>query len=77
MAQVTIYLDDETASRMRRFANAAGLSMSAWLAELVREKTRSTWPDDVRALAGSWSDADVPSAEELRGDAPDDVPREA
>lgn len=77
MAQVTIYLDEETASEMRSAAKEAGLSMSAWLARLVREKTRSTWPEAVRALAGAWTDDDLPDAETLRADQPPDSPRES
>ena len=33
MAQVTLYMDDDTMARMRAAAEAAGLSMSAWLAQ--------------------------------------------
>lgn len=76
MAQVTIYMDDETASRMRASAKAAGVSMSAWLCRLVRERTRASWPEEVAALAGAWSD-DLPSAEELRASAGVDLPRES
>lgn len=74
MAQVTIYLDDDTARRMREAARASGLSMSAWLARLVREQTRSTWPEEVSALAGSWQDA--PDPQELRSVSAEDLPRE-
>ncbi|MFT7518423.1 MAG: hypothetical protein ACI9MC_000554 [Kiritimatiellia bacterium] len=77
MAQVTIYLDDETAERMRAFAKSSGVSMSAWLAQLVREKMSSSWPAEVRSLAGAWADDDFPSAEQLRSPLGMDVPREA
>lgn len=74
MAQVTIYMDDDTVARMRAAAEQAGLSMSAWLARLVRERTRTEWPAEVAALAGAW--ADVPDAEELRTGSASDFPRE-
>jgi hypothetical protein len=74
MAQVTIYMDDDTMARMRAAAEAAGLSMSAWLAQLVQERTRTEWPRQVAALAGAWRD--LPSAEELRAGQPVDVVRE-
>jgi len=77
MAQVTIYLDDETAARMRDSAKTSGLSMSAWLARLIRQKTAASWPDEVRALAGAWADDDFPSAEQLRAPLGSDLPREA
>jgi len=75
MAQVTIYLEDELLTRTRAAAEAAGLSVSAWLARLVRERTRSDWPEDVAALAGAWRD--LPLAEELRATQGEDTPREA
>jgi hypothetical protein len=74
MAQVTLYMDDDTMVRMRAAAEAAGLSMSAWLAQLVRERTRTEWPREVAALAGAWRD--LPNAEELRGGQATDLPRE-
>lgn len=74
MAQVTLYLDEETIKRVRRAARASGLSQSRWLAELVREKTARHWPDAVRELAGSWGD--FPEADELRRSAGRDVKRE-
>ena len=74
MAQVTLYLDEETIKRMRREARASGLSQSRWLAELVRERTATRWPDAVRELAGAW-DA-FPETDELRRSAGRDVKRE-
>jgi hypothetical protein len=74
VAQVTLYLDEETIKRMRREARASGLSQSRWLAELVRERTATRWPDAVRELAGAW-DA-FPETDELRRSAGRDVKRE-
>ena len=74
MAQVTLYLDDETKERMRRAAKAAGMSQSRWLAELVRRGTANEWPAEVRELAGAWPD--FPEAEELRRASGRDVRRE-
>lgn len=72
MAQVTIYMDEETVSRMRSAAKEAELSVSAWLAQLVRERTRSEWPIEVSSLFGAWPD--LPTAEEIRAsDGPDSV----
>ncbi len=75
MGRVTLYMDDDTLARMRSAALASGLSMSAWLAQLVRERTRQAWPAEVAALAGAWTD--LPSAEALRAGSGHDVPREA
>jgi hypothetical protein len=75
VAQVTIYMDDETLSRMRAAAKEAGLSMSAWLAKLVRERTRRDWPDEIAELAGAWTD--LPTAEVLREAQGSDLDRES
>ncbi len=64
MAQVTLYLDDETADRLKKAAKQAGLSRSRFLAELVREKTATEWPQAVKELAGAWPDLE--SAKGLR-----------
>ena len=74
MAQITLYLDDDTMARMRAAAEATGMSMSAWLARLVRERTQAEWPRDVVELSGAWRD--LPTAEQLRAEQPEDAPRE-
>jgi hypothetical protein len=74
VAQVTIYLDAEAASLVRKAAKSAGVSQSRWLADLIRRRTAREWPESVRRLAGSWADA--PTAEELRRREGKDVRRE-
>lgn len=74
MAQVTLYMDDDTMARMRVAADAAGVSMSAWVTGLVRERTRAQWPPEIAALAGAWRD--LPEAEALRAGSGVDLPRE-
>lgn len=74
MGQLTIYLDAETEKKMREAAERNGLSQSKWVANLIREKTATRWPDDVSALAGAWKD--LPTAEEIRKAMGDDTPRE-
>lgn len=74
MGQVTIYLDDDSESRLRASAKAKGVPVSRWIAELVREKTAAEWPEDVKKLAGIWSD--LPEADALRSSQGKDVDRE-
>ncbi len=74
MSQVTIYLDSETEARMKAAAKAAGKSHSRWVAELIREKTATEWPESVVRMIGAWPD--LPTVEEIRAGMPEDVPRE-
>ena len=73
MGQITIYLDDQSEKRLKSAATSEGIPVSRWIARLVREKTRTEWPETVRSLAGAWSD--FPMSESLRNDATD-TPRE-
>jgi hypothetical protein len=66
MGQVTLYLDAETESKLKAAARSTGISPSQWVAELIREKAATQWPESLRKLAGSWSDDDFPSIEEIR-----------
>jgi hypothetical protein len=75
MAQVTIYLDDGTADRVKRAARESGVSVSAWMAQLVRERIDDAWPAEVLALRGAWPD--FPLAEEIRAGEVSDLPRES
>lgn len=74
MGQVTIYLDDETESRLKASARSQGVPVSRWIAELVRERTATEWPEEVRRLAGAWPD--FPDAEALRRGQGADLQRE-
>jgi len=74
MGQVTIYLDSETEKKMEKIVTKRRISKSKWIAGLIKEKTVSTWPETVAALAGAW--ADFPTAEEIRKKAGQDAARE-
>lgn len=74
MGQVTIYLDSETEEKMRAFVKSKQLSQSKWIANLIREKLQSEWPDSIVALSGSWDD--FPSLEEIRAELGQDSARE-
>lgn len=73
MAQVTLYLDEDTAAKVKKAAKQAGLSRSRWLARLVQERTATEWPQAVKDLAGAW--ADLEPAEGLRRRTGRDMPR--
>ena len=64
MGQVTIYIDDNTEKKMLNMVEKSGISKSKWIAKLIREKTATTWPENVVRLEGAWKD--LPTADELR-----------
>ena len=73
MAQVTLYLDDEADNLLRASAQAAGVSNSRWVADLIRRHAHAQWPQSVLDLAGAFPD--FPTAEEVRAQSGIDVPR--
>ncbi len=75
MADITIHLDEDTVQRARNAAEASGESLNEWIAEVIRERTASKWPQELVDRIGTWSEDDFPSLEELRKQPPDS-PRE-
>jgi hypothetical protein len=74
MGQVTIYIDDDTEQKLLNMIEKSGISKSKWIAQLIREKAATTWPESVAKLAGAWSD--LPTAEEIRKKMGEDAGRE-
>lgn len=72
MAQLTLYLDESTERLVKASAEAAGLSQSRWVAEVIQRAAAPRWPESVRSVLGTWTD--FPEAESLREQAPD-LPR--
>ena len=73
MSQVTIYLNDTAARRVKAAARKSRVSVSRWVADLVESRTRADWPPEARQLAGAW--ADFPDLRELRPLTGKDIPR--
>ena len=74
MGQLTIYIDEDTERKMLKMVQKRGLSKSRWIAELIREKASTTWPENVVKLAGAWKD--LPTAEQIRREMGKDTRRE-
>lgn len=73
MAQITLYIDDSTQTRLRDAAARKQQSQSQFVADLIRRATDPAWPDEVLALAGAlpgFADADS-----LRSGQPADAQR--
>ena len=75
MGQITIYLDSETERKMINALKKGGKSKSKWVADLIREKTAGSWPENIINLAGAWSD--MPTSEEIRKNMGPDAKRES
>lgn len=75
MGQITIYLDSEIENKMKTAVKASDLSVSKWIANLIKEKISTEWPQDVVNLAGSWKD-EFPSLQEIRSGQAVDSSRE-
>jgi predicted transcriptional regulator len=64
MSQITIYLDDTLADRLRQAAERDGMSLSSWVAQVIADRTANSWPADILALAGSWADEQIKRPEQ-------------
>jgi hypothetical protein len=53
-------------ARERKNAMDERESQSRWVADLIRNKNATQWPESLVKLAGSWSDDDFPPIEEIR-----------
>jgi len=74
MGQVTIYIDEQTELNLASILQNTKKSKSKWISDLINEKVRNEFPDNVKRLAGSWKD--LPNAEELRKSLSKDIERE-
>jgi hypothetical protein len=68
-----IYLDEKTATAVKRAAEETKTSVEAWVADAIQRKL-AAWPQAVTSLAGAWTD--FPTKEDL-GDLAKDLPRES
>jgi hypothetical protein len=72
MAQVTLYLPDKIAGRIKREAKRAHKSVSAYVTDLAtKQVTPAQWPDGFSRLFGSW-EGDFPEIDDLPSDADPD-----
>lgn len=54
MAQLHCYVPDEIAEELHKKAKHARLSVSKYLASLVKKEVGGTWPGDYFDLFGAW-----------------------
>ncbi|MCF7971386.1 MAG: hypothetical protein K9L22_09525 [Methylococcaceae bacterium] len=54
MTQLHCYVPDDVASKLQEKATQAHLSLSKYLALLVKKEVENQWPDDYFQLFGTW-----------------------
>lgn len=54
MAQLHFYIPDQVAEKVKAKAEHAHLSVSKYLAELVKREVSEEWPEDYFDLFGKW-----------------------
>ena len=74
MGQVTIYLDKQIEKKLNNAVDKSGVSKSKWISDVIKEKMSTTWPENVKRLAGAWND--MPTVEEIRDHEEYDIERE-
>ena len=60
MSQITIYLDDETETVLKKQVKASGESASKWITDAIKKRAQTESPLDILALFGSWKEEDFP-----------------
>lgn len=63
MPQLHLYIPDSVADEVKRRAQAAGLSTSRYLAEIVKREVSTEWPDGFFVdIVGGWQGAPLERA---------------
>ncbi len=74
MAQITIYINSELESKVKKIASSLNISISKYIATIVEKNIEDSWNPKVKKLAVSWSD--FPTIEEIRNSSAKDIKRE-
>ena len=74
MAQITIYINSELESKVKKIASSLNISISKYIATMVEKNIQDSWNPKVKKLAGIWSD--FPTIEEIRNNNAKDIKRE-
>ena len=74
MAQLTVYIDDETRRKIEVAARRAKTSVSQWVKERLSSALKTEWPDGYFEMLGSLKGVGIERAPQLRPE--DDVARE-
>ena len=64
MAQLHRYVPDEIAAKLQQKAAHEHLSVSKYLAKLIKNEMKSEWPDNYSDLFGSWEENSLERTEQ-------------
>lgn len=64
MAQLTVYIDDDTRRRIEEAAKIAEVSVSQWVKERLTTALQSDWPDHYFDVFGSLRDVEIERPEQ-------------
>lgn len=64
MAQLHCYVPDEVARKLRQRADNAHLSVSKYLAQLIKKEIGDEWPEGYFDIFGSWEGAPLERPEQ-------------
>lgn len=56
MPQLSLYIDDETLSKIETAAKINKTSISKWVSERLKESLANSWPDNYKSLFGAIND---------------------
>ena len=65
MAQLALYLDEDTAKRVDDAARKEGLSRSAWVRSMIKKQLEDRLPESFFETLGTWEDAQLEPEEIL------------
>jgi len=74
MAQLTVYIDDETRKKIEVAAKRENTSVSQWVKERLSSALETEWPNGYFDLLGALKGVNIERPPQLRSD--DDVTRE-
>lgn len=72
MAQLTIYIDEDSIKRIETAAARENSSVSGWVKKRLLQSLEDTWPKEFLAVLGALSESDLqrPVEPETASDAP-------
>ena len=65
MAQLTIYLNNETLKKIEAAATEDNLSVSKWVCQKLENTLKHEWPVAYFSLFGALKDSDLHEADEI------------